>query len=420
MRETPKGLRAHIAIAGRRNTGKSSLLNALSGQNAAIVSEQPGATTDPVEKTMELAPLGPVVFIDTAGNDDKGALGALRVERSMNILKRSDCAIIVTSGETWEEAEQALVKTLDEAGTPFLIVRNKLDLAPTGFMESRAWAAKAGLPPDIPVIDISTKDGRGLEEARKALASLSASKDDAKPLLADLAPASGLVLLVAPLDSGAPKGRLILPQVQAIRDCLDGHCICMITTEDQFKNTLKKLATQPDLIVCDSQVVKKICAEAPRHIPLTTFSILMARFKGNLPEFAKGAAALATLKPGDSALIQEACSHHPQKDDIGRVKIPRLLQNMAAGPLDIKFAAGKEITDYDKQNLKDVKAIVHCGGCVITGKQMEMRQNLARAHNIPMTNYGMALSLATGVLERTLAPFPEALQAFKNSSQTEK
>ncbi len=403
MEDTPKGLRTHIALFGRRNAGKSSLLNALAGQTVAIVSEKPGTTTDPVEKTMELQPLGPVVLVDTAGIDDEEGLGPRRVERSLQILRRADAALLLTEGGTWGEAEDSLARKLVQAGVPFAVAASKADLP--GFVLRRP----AGLPEDVPVIAVSARTGEGLDAVRGALAALLPEAGlPEPPLLSDLLPETGLALLVVPIDSGAPKGRLILPQVQAIRDLLDGRRLCLVTTEADLPAALQALKEPPSLVVCDSQVVRTADRLTPPEIPLTTFSILMARFKADLVPLARGAAALRHLRPGDRVCIQEACSHHPQKDDIGRVKLPRLLAKLAGGPLDTVMSAGKEMSDFPE----GCRAVVHCGACVITRAQMLARLREARRRGIPMTNYGMAISLAQGVLLRTLSPFPEALRAF--------
>lgn len=403
MQDTPKGLRLHIAIAGRRNAGKSRLVNALARQEVSIVSSKPGATTDPVEKTLELKPLGPVTLIDTAGVDDEGELGQKRILRTSAILQRSDLAVLVADGDAWSEVENSLLAELRTANVPCVIARNKQEL---GLMPREQWRQKYGLT-DIPVVDVSAALGQGLDELVENLAS-KAGPDADQPLLGDLLPEGGHALLVAPIDSGAPKGRLILPQVQAIRDCLDHGQICTIVTEKELPLAIARF--KPGLLVCDSQVAHLVCRLTPPEVPLTTFSILMARFKGDLTEFARGAKALTKLKPGDAVLIQEACSHHAQKDDIGRVKIPALLKKMAGGELRLSFAQGKEISPY----AEDIKAIVHCGACVITGRQMRQRQLLARERQIPMTNYGVAICCAQGLLSRALQLFPDALQAFEN------
>lgn len=409
MLDAPKGLRLHIAIVGRMNAGKSSLVNALAKQQVAIVADHPGTTTDPVEKTMELAPLGPVVLVDTAGMDDEGDLGSLRARRSEGIMARADCAILVAEGGLWGEVERKIAQSLIAARLPFMVARNKADQS--NLPPLAEWRKNAGLPDSVPVVDISAKAGTGMETLVDGLASLQKPEKE-RTLVADLLPDGGVAVLVVPIDNGAPKGRLILPQVQAIRDCLDGRKICMVCTEEELGAAFARLRNAPDLVVCDSQVVHKVAALTPPEIPLTTFSILMARFKGNLASFARGAGVLERLKPGDCVVIQEACSHHPQVDDIGRIKIPRLLAKKAGGSLKVEIQAGKEISDYPE----DAKVVVHCGACVITRGQMEIRQARAEKASVPMTNYGMAISACQGVLERTLAPFPEALEAWRNSA----
>lgn len=407
MQDTPKGLRRHIAILGRRNAGKSSLINCLAGQEIAIVSEHAGTTTDPVEKTMELAPLGPVVLIDTAGIDDVGDLGEKRVARTLAILRRADLAVIVAEGDVWSDYERELARRLDEEHIPYLIARNKADLGP---LPGNDWRNKSGIRKGVPVVDTAALSGAGKDEVIASLAAIAEAVEE-RSILADLVPEKGVAVLVVPLDSGAPKGRLILPQAQAIRDCLDWQRICMICTEKDYPEVYKKLAAPPDLVVCDSQVVHLVAAQTPEAVPLTTFSILMARFKGDLTSFARGAAALEKLKPGDTVLIEEACSHHAQEDDIGRVKIPRLLRKLAGGDLDIRHRQGKEIQAYDPE----IKAIIHCGACILTRRQMCQRQG--NSGGIPMTNYGMAISLAQGILRRALKSFPDALAAFEKGRQ---
>lgn len=403
MENTPKGLRRHIVIVGRRNAGKSSLMNSLARQQVAIVADRAGTTTDPVEKTMELAPLGPVVLIDTAGVDDLGELGAKRIDRTYVMLERADTAILVTDGDEWHEAERELAGRLRKTAIPWLIARNKCE---NGLVSQAEWRKLADIGEAVPVVDVSALTGAGMSALVSALADLAAA-DENRQLLADLLPPGGVAVLVVPLDSGAPKGRLILPQVQAIRDCLDGQRFSLVCTEKEYVEVYQKLAAAPDLVVCDSQVVAEVAQATPPAVPLTTFSILMARFKGDLAGFAQGAAAVARLCPGDAVLIEEACSHHAQKDDIGRVKIPRLLEKMAGGSLEIRHSQGKDGSGY----APDLKAVIHCGACVLTRTQMRGRQE--RAGAVPMTNYGMTISLAQGLLPRVLAVFPEALAAFE-------
>lgn len=402
----PKGLRPHIALVGRRNAGKSALLNALAGQAVSIVSETPGTTTDPVAKTMELGPLGPVVLLDTAGIDDAGSLGEQRVERTLRALRGVDAALLVTDGDQWGAPEEELAALLQKQDIPHVVIRNKADLACEGAKERE-------LPADV--LRLSALRGDGVAAVVTALARiLPEAALAAPPLLAGLLPEGGLTFLVVPLDSGAPKGRLIQPQVQTIRDCLDGRASCLVTTPGEYRAMLGKLASPPDLVICDSQVVRDTVAATPPEVPLTTFSILMARLKGDLATLAAGAAALAGLCPGDTVVIQEGCSHHPQADDIGRVKLPRLLRALAGGEVNVVMAAGAAFAAYPPE----AKVVIHCGGCVITRRQMLERMAEARAKSLPMTNYGVALSLGQGVLERALGPFPEALAAYIKARDT--
>lgn len=411
MNERPRALRLHIGLFGRRNAGKSSLLNALVGQDVAIVSPTPGSTADPVEKTCELAPLGPVVFLDTAGLDDAGAaLAAQRVERSLRAMRRVDVALLVLEGPRWEAVEADTAARLAAAHIPFAVVVNSR--GPEG-AEDAAWRPRE-LAATVPVLWASAREGWGLDGIRAALAQLApAGALRQPPLVHDLLPEHGTLLLVVPLDSGAPQGRLILPQVQTIRDSLDGRCLCMVVTGEQLPQALDALKQPPDLVVCDSQVVHVAARLVPPSVPLTTFSILMARAKGDLAVLARGAAALTRVRPGQTVLIQEACSHHAQKDDIGRVKIPRLLARMAGGPVETPMLSGKEFTEY----AGDAVAVVHCGACAITRGQMLARLAEARSRELPMTNYGMCISLAQGVLERVLSPFPAALAAWRDGAR---
>ncbi len=405
MNEQPKGLRTHIGIYGRRNVGKSSLLNALTGQNVSIVSPTPGTTTDPVEKTMELSPLGPVVFLDTAGVDDEGPLGEQRQERTYRAVDRTDVALLVTDG-VWGKFESNLLDLFKKRNIPFILVHSKIDAGIPVSTDLKKLEEEG-----IPLVPVSSRQSEGLERLLATLARIMQERDEQQQrLLGDIVPAGSLVLLVVPIDTGAPRGRLILPQVQAIRDLLDSRCLCMIVTEKELPAALSRLSSPPELVVCDSQVVQKVAGQTPETIPMTTFSILMAQFKGDLLTLVKGAAAIPRLCPGDRVLIGEACSHHPFKDDIGRVKIPRWLAGYAGGPLKIDMAAGKEFVD-----LGDYRLIVHCGGCVITRGHMLRRIELAQAAGIPITNYGVAISLVQGVLERALGPFPEALRAFREA-----
>ncbi len=411
MQHVPKGLRLHIGIYGRRNAGKSSLLNALAGQPLSIVSPVPGTTTDTVEKCMELSPLGPVVLLDTAGLDDEGPLGSQRVLRARDTLQRVDMALLVAEAGGWGDAENALAEDLQARNIPFLAVIAKTDLRPpapetAAYLEAR----------NIPHVAVAAATGHGLSILRRAIVGL--APDDAPsapPLAADLLPVGGMALLVTPIDSGAPKGRLILPQVQTIRDLLDGGRQCVIVREHELEAALRR-AGAPDLVICDSQVVRRVADTLPPRLPLTTFSILLARKKGDLPLLAAGAATMHALHPGDKVLVAEACTHHPQADDIGRVKIPHWLRAHAGGELQIETTAGAAFP----QDLSPWKLVLHCGGCTITRRHMAARLFDAAAAGVPVTNYGLAISLMQGVLERTLSPFPDALAAYHAAARTNK
>ncbi len=406
----PRASRLHIGLFGRRNAGKSSLLNALAGQATAIVSPVPGSTTDPVEKVMEMAPLGPVTLVDTAGLDDEGPLGRQRAERSLRALRDADLALLVADGPLWGETETRLLRLLRQEGLPLVVVRNKRD------RREEVWTERPeGLEADVPVVDVSAVTGEGLPALREWLERLApGAREAAPPLLRDLLPENGLALLVVPLDSGAPKGRLILPQAQCLRDCLDGRKLSLVTTEKDLPAALASLSRPPDLVVCDSQVVHLAAGALPPSLPLTTFSLLMARARGDIVLLARGAAALSGLRPGDRVLLREACSHHPQQDDIGRVKLPRLLAKIAGGPVDAGMLAGRDEPD---ENAPLPRLVIHCGACALTRRQMLRRQRDAQDRGLPMTNYGMAISFAQGLLERVLSPFPEALRAFKDAAR---
>lgn len=405
MLETPKGLRLHIGIFGRRNSGKSTLMNALIGQSISIVSDQPGTTTDPVEKTFELAPLGPVVFIDTAGFDDEGALGELRVMKTREVLERVDIGLVVVGSDGIGAFEQELMTILREAKTPLVVVFNKADLgAPAPEQVAQLQNE------EIENVTLSAAQGRGIDTLKEALfrQAPESSLDDPR-LIGDLIGPGDLIVLVVPIDLGAPKGRLILPQVQTLRDILDSDAVSLMVKERELASALACLNRKPKLVVCDSQVVLKVAADTPPDIRMTTFSILLSRFKGDMQGLAAGAGAITRLKPGDRVLIAEACSHHALADDIGRVKIPRWLRQFAGGHLDIDVKSGKDFPE----DLTPYALVVQCGGCTVTRKQILVRQYRAARQGVPMTNYGMAISVSQGVLERALECFPAALDAYR-------
>jgi [FeFe] hydrogenase H-cluster maturation GTPase HydF len=405
MQNTPKGLRLHIGIYGRRNAGKSSLLNRLVGQPAAIVSATPGTTTDPVEKTIEFLPIGPVVFIDTAGIDDTGTLGDLRKEKTLQAIDRTDVGILVTETRTWGPYEKEVAGLLRERQIPFFAVLNKADLAAPTAEVSQRLAAEG-----IDFKTASALTGEGLHAVRDRIVQAAPEAWFTPPrLLGDLLPAGELAVLVVPIDLGAPKGRIILPQIMAIRDILDSDAYCMVVKERELRDALGRLNRKPSLVVCDSQVVLKTAADTPRDIPLTTFSILMARFKGDLATLLHGTSTIERLRPGDRVLIAEACSHHPLADDIGRVKIPRWLRQYAGGKIHTDVIAGPEFPE----DLGDYKLIIHCGGCMINRKNMVSRLFRARRSFVPITNYGMTIAFVQGVLPRVMEPFPQPVEAVR-------
>lgn len=407
MLATPKGLRLHIGVYGRRNVGKSSLVNLLIGQEVSIVSDVAGTTTDPVEKAMELLPIGPVLFVDTAGIDDVGDLGGMRVEKTLKALDHTDLGIIVTDGPIGDD-ETKLMDALAERETPYCVVFTKADL---GAPPAEALAAAKAR--DVPFASITTTSKADAARVREVILEAAPESSFEVPhLLADLVPAGGHVVLVVPIDLSAPKGRLILPQVMAIRDILDADASCTVVKERELAATLKSLAKKPDLVVCDSQIVLKAAADTPDDVPLTTFSILMARFKGDLVRLAEGAARIDQLKPGDKVLIAEACTHHSMADDIGRVKIPRWFRQYAGGDIEFETMAGRAFPE----DLSPYALVVQCGACTVNRKQALLRIRQAERQGVPITNYGVAISRVQGVLHRSLGPFPSARIAFERAN----
>jgi [FeFe] hydrogenase H-cluster maturation GTPase HydF len=404
MRGTPKGFRLHIGIFGRRNVGKSSLLNALTRQQVSIVSEVAGTTTDPVEKPMELLPIGPVLFIDTAGIDDVGALGEMRVARTRQVFDRTDVGIIVLEAGEWGPFEEGIFEEFKRRGIPIIVVSNKTDLAePAADLAARLNAARVAL-----VRTVASR-GEGLLDLREAL--IRAAPEEfinAPSIIGDLVPAGELVMLVVPIDLEAPKGRLILPQVQAIRDILDVDAYCMVAKERELRDALDRLRRPPRLVVTDSQGFLKVAGDTPQDVPLTSFSILFARYKGDLVEFVRGAMAIDGLRPGDRVLIAEACTHHPIGEDIGRVKIPRWLTQYVGGKLEITTVQGHDFPD----DVSPYRLIVHCGACMWNRREMLSRILRCRKAGVPITNYGLTIAYSLGIFERALSPFPAALDAY--------
>jgi [FeFe] hydrogenase H-cluster maturation GTPase HydF len=401
-----KGLRLHIGLFGRRNVGKSSLLNALARQEVSIVSDIAGTTTDPVEKPMELLPLGPVLFIDTAGIDDAGALGDLRVAKTRQVFDRTDLAVLVAEATEWDDFEWQLLHEFQRRQIPIIVVFNKIDLQrPDENLLNQLAGEKT------PVVNTSATQATGIAELRQALiASAPADFIENPAVVSDLVGPGELAVLVVPIDKEAPKGRLILPQVQAIRDLLDGDAYCLVVKERELRAALDRLKTPPKLVVTDSQAFLKVSADTPKNVLLTSFSILFSRFKGDLLTQVRGTPAIDNLRGGDRILIAEACSHHPIGEDIGRVKIPRWLTQYVGAALQIERVQGHDFPE----DLSPYKLIIHCGACMWNRREMLSRIARCQQAGVPITNYGLTIAYSLGVFERALTPFPAALEAYRS------
>ena len=400
LNQTPSANRTHIGIFGKRNAGKSSLINAITGQNYAIVSDVLGTTTDPVLKSMELLPLGPVVIIDTPGLDDEGTLGALRIQKAYQILNKTDIAVLVidaSSGVTKEDSE--ILKRIHEKEIPCVIVVNKSDICPNCNLEDLP------LPDSDSAILVSSKTGEHIHELKELLAQQASQDTIQKSIVADLLNPLDFVVLVVPIDSAAPKGRLILPQQQTIRDILEAKASAIVVQETELAETLNSLGKKPKMVITDSQVFKKVSAVTPEDILLTLVSILFARYKGNLKTLVDGASALDSLKDGDRILISEGCTHHRQCDDIGTVKLPNWIRNYTKKEIEFKFTSGTEFP----LDLSSYKMIVHCGGCMLNEREMKYRLKCAEDAKIPITNYGTCIAYINGILERSLQPVKDFL-----------
>ena len=387
LNNTPLSERIHIGIFGRRNAGKSSIINAMTGQALAIVSDVAGTTTDPVQKAMELLPLGPVVMIDTPGLDDVGELGKMRVEKSYQVLQKTDIAVIVIDAALGKTAEDAaILAEIQKRNIPYLIVKNKADLKqePDGENE----------------ISVSAKTGKNIYALKERIAALAPKGERERRIIGDLLEPNDFVVLVVPIDSAAPKGRLILPQQQTIRDILEAGAVSIVTRDFELAETLTSLGKRPKLVITDSQIFGKVSKIVPKEIPLTSFSILMARYKGNLEQNVAGAKALEMLRDGDTVLISEGCTHHRQCEDIGTVKLPRWITEYTGKELQFKFTSGGTFP----ADLSPYALIVHCGGCMLNEKEMQHRLAIAREQGTKMTNYGICIAYIHGILERSLAP----------------
>ena len=382
MENTPSAERIHISFFGKRNAGKSSLVNAVTGQNLSVVSDVLGTTTDPVKKAMELLPLGPVVIIDTPGFDDEGTLGEMRVEKTKEILSKTHIAVLVCDNNTTDKGYEEFASLVKEKNIPYIVAHNKSDLMET-----------------VP----ETKGNEIWVSATKNI------KTPDKPLLGDLVTKEDIIILVTPIDESAPKGRLILPQQQTIRDILDNHCICMVCQTENLKSTIDSLKQKPKMIITDSQAFGPVSKIVPADIPLTSFSILFARYKGDLLSQVKGAAMLSKLNDGDTILISEGCTHHRQCGDIGTVKLPNWIKEFSGADIKFDFTSGGEFP----KDLKKYKLIVHCGACMLNSQEMKSRLELAEKSDIPMTNYGVAIAHTKGILKRSLEVFPDALKILE-------
>lgn len=391
LNDTPNANRIHIGFFGMRNAGKSSLVNAVTGQNIAVVSDEKGTTTDPVFKAMELLPLGPVSIIDTPGFDDSGKLGDLRVTKTKQILNKTDIAVLVAEAfSPLSDFDNELIKLFKEKNIPYIIAYNKLDLAndKKELKENEVYT--------------STKTGEGVNQLKEKLATLFKPEED-KFIVSDLISEKDFVLLVVPIDSSAPKGRLILPQQQTIREILDKNARAIVIKETEIKDTLDTLSVKPKMVICDSQVFKIANDATPEDIPLTSFSILMSRYKGFLEPAVRGVSKIKDLKDGDTVVISEGCSHHRQCEDIGTVKIPRMLKEFTKKDLNFKFTSGTEFLE----NLSSAAIVIHCGGCMLNKREMLYRLSCAEDAGVPFTNYGIALSYMQGILKRSISVFPE-------------
>ena len=392
MNQTPAADRIHIGFFGRRNAGKSSIVNAVTGQNLAIVSEVKGTTTDPVYKTMELLPMGPVMIIDTPGIDDEGTLGIQRIKKTKQVLNKTDIAILVVdASEGLKSADEQLIALFTDKNIPYITVMNKADMCtiPDNCKPHEIW--------------VSAKENQGVTQLKERIATLSMGKGNSRKIVSDLLEPGDFVVLVVPIDNAAPKGRLILPQQQTIRDILDGHAVSIVVQETELADVLVRLGDKAKLVITDSQAFKGVKEIVPENIALTSFSILFARYKGSLEQSIEGIRMLDRLKDGDCVLICEGCTHHRQCNDIGTVKIPKMISGYTGRQLNFQWTSGTEFPE----DLSKYRLIVHCGGCMLNEREMNYRQNHAQAAKTPITNYGILMAHINGILQRSLEPFKD-------------
>ncbi|MBR3835918.1 MAG: [Clostridia bacterium] len=398
LNDTVSAERVHIGFFGKRNAGKSSVVNAVTGQELAVVSSVKGTTTDPVKKAMELLPIGPVVIIDTPGIDDESTLGELRVKKTKQILAKTDIAVLVVDGEKGlDDTDSELIKLFEERKIPHIVALNKSDLL------------KSIPDTDEKSIYVSATHGTNINELKEKIGSLAKTVENKKQIVADLIEDGDVVVLVIPIDESAPKGRLILPQQQTIRDILDANCTVVCCQDTELTQTLKALAVKPKLVITDSQAFGRVSKDTPDDIPLTSFSILFARYKGDLEALVSGAAMLGKLKDGDKVLISEGCTHHRQCNDIGTVKMPGWIRQFSQSEPDFHFTSGGDFPE----DIAEYKLIVHCGGCMLNEKEMKRRIELAKEAGVPIVNYGIAIAQMHGILKRSLEPFPDILKILE-------
>ena len=422
LNSTPSANRVHIGFFGRRNAGKSSVVNAVTGQELAVVSDTKGTTTDPVYKSMELLPIGPVMIIDTPGFDDEGALGALRVRKTKQVLNKTDIAVLVIDAtEGKKQCDEELIHIFKEKEIPYIIVNNKADLLSDSLVkksevcpkrieadETKENVSDSGKAEKNAVIVsgqklyVSALTGYGIYELKECIGKLTPNEDMTLKIVGDLLNPGDFAVLVVPIDSAAPKGRLILPQQQTIRDVLEANAVAIVVKETELKQTLEQLGKQPAMVITDSQAFEQVSAEVPQEIPLTSFSILMARYKGYLDTAVKGVGAIENLKDGDKILISEGCTHHRQCDDIGTVKIPRWLKQHTGKELIIETSSGTEFPE----DLTPYALVIHCGGCMLNEREVKYRMKCAVDQNVPFTNYGIAIAQMKGILKRSIELFP--------------
>lgn len=414
MNATPASERVHIAFFGRRNAGKSSLINAVTGQEVSVVSDVAGTTTDPVYKTMELLPVGPVVIIDTPGYDDEGALGELRIKRTRQVLNRTDCGILVVDSTMgMGDCEKVLVALFEERKIPYLVVWNKTDckkdsISPAAMgRKSCESMGEEGHP--LPLL-VSAKDGTGIHELKERIGALLHTEEEKRRIIGDKIKPRDVAVLVVPIDEAAPKGRLILPQQQTIRDILDAEGMPLVVKDTGLSNVFTTLVEKPAMVITDSQVFGTVAKQVPAEVPLTSFSILMARYKGFLSTAVAGVRALDTLQDGDKILISEGCTHHRQCGDIGTVKLPAMIRKFTGKEPEFVFTSGKEFPE----ELSGIRLVVHCGGCMLTERELQYRKKCAQGEQVPFTNYGIAMAYMNGILARSVAMFPEVAKLLED------